>query len=248
MIKRVVIIIFCFTISKEASSQGGFFRGFGFYGAGTQSMHHYKNVDRDKRQYTFGDYAANPQYYSPQNHYSMERFSWGAGLFLEFGRSNNVRWQTELEYANKGAKEKELLDPLFGIRSDRFVANKYTYFQWNNYLKFFGAFGYAAKWYVMPGVRLEYLFRSSTPVYNPYSSNFPKFWFSGDIGVGTEYPFYKKWNWFVEYHYNPDVLRHKNGTAAIRNRTFELRLGLVFRPKQRSIDDCNAPKYFGPNY
>ncbi len=211
-------------------------------------MHHYKNTQRQNRQYTVSDYLLNPQYYHPQNHYSRERFSWGVGVFLEFFRSNKVRWQTEASYIGKGALEKELINGLFGIREDRFRPNKYTYIQWNNYLKFFGPLGYSSKWYIMPGIRLEYLFRKSASVYLPYSNQFPRFWFSGNVGVGTEFPLYKKWNWFTEYHWNPDIIRHKHGTAAIRNRTFEFRLGLIYRFKTRSIDDCNAPKYRGPAY
>ena len=46
----------------------------------------------------------------------------------------HLRWQTELEYTHKGAREKELIDPFIGTRSGGFSTNKYTYIQWNNYL------------------------------------------------------------------------------------------------------------------
>ena len=53
---------------------------------------------------------------------------------------------------------------------------------------------------------------------------------------------------FVEYHWNPDIIRHTHDNVKVRNRTFELRVGLVYRKKKRSIDDCNAPRYNGPAY
>jgi hypothetical protein len=39
----------------------------------------------------------------------------------------------------------------------------------------------------------------------------------------------------------------RNG-CTVRNRTFELRIGLIFRPAKGSIDDCNAPTYHGNYY
>jgi hypothetical protein len=31
------------------------------------------------------------------------------------------------------------------------------------------------------------------------------------------------------------------------NRTLELRVGIIFRPK-KALDDCNAPRFRGKNY
>ena len=67
------------------------------------------------------------------------------------------------------------------------------YFQWNNYAKFYNPLG-NAHLYVMPGVRLEYLFKSSPTVFLPVSADFPKFWFSGDVGLGYEFPIFKKFS------------------------------------------------------
>jgi hypothetical protein len=100
----------------------------------------------------------------------------------------------------------------------------------------------------MPGIRLEYLFQKSVSAFKDYSGNMPTIFFSGNVGLGYEFPVFKKISAFVEYHWNPDILSHKKNNIQYRNRTFELRVGLIYRPRKRSIDDCNAPRYNGPAY
>lgn len=231
-------------ILSASISKAQFFKGVGIFGALTQSAHYYKNADTDRKLDT--PYVFNRFY--PPSHISKEFFNWGAGLFLEFSTRDNLRWQTEFEYTHKGAKEKELTNAFTGEREDNFRVNKYTYIQWNNYLKFYNPIGFSSHWYIMPGIRLEYLLNNSASVFTPVSGNFPRFWFSGDIGIGYEFPLFKKISAFVEYHWNPDIIRHKHDNVKVRNRTFELRVGLVYRKKKRSIDDCNAPRYNGPAY
>lgn len=236
--KAAISILF---VSVSLSAQFRY-QGVGIFGALTSGAHYYKNLL----------YEENPADTSfaalyPQSHHSKERLSWGAGAFAEFG-GPVVRWQTELEYCNKGANEMEVVNPWTGQRSGSFSPNKLTYIQWNNYAKFFfpARFNFV---YFMAGVRLEYLFRSAPSVFVPVSSQFPTFWFSGDAGVGYEIPLVKQFSVFVEGHWNPDVIRHEhNNNASVRSRTFELRLGVVMRPRKRSIDDCNAPVYKGPAY
>jgi hypothetical protein len=242
MIKKLsIIILFFVTLQIQAQ----FFKGIGVYGALTESMHRYRNYDKSKKV----DTVFVPQYYYPQDHYSREYFSWGAGIFAEFSRSNGVRWQTELEYANKGAKEKEIVDQYLGTRAGSFSVNKYTYIQWNNYLKFFGPFGLPNNIYLMPGIRLEYLFKKSTSVFNPYSSKLPIIWYSADIAIGYQFPLFRNFYGLVEYHYNPDLYNLKvQDNVRIRNRTFETRVGIMYRPRKRNIDDCNTPRYKGPAY
>jgi hypothetical protein len=242
--RKIILLAVMFL---SLASQAQFFRGVGIFGAGTESMNYYKNTEADQRDWTRDSLTGyNTRYYYPQNTISREYFSWGAGAFAEFG-TDYGRWQTEIEYTHKGAKIKELLEPYNGIRDDGYSTNKYTYIQWNNYLKYFGPFGLSPSIYLMPGVRLEYLLSSSTSVFSPYST-FPKFWFSGNIGLGYEFPILKRISLFTEYHWNPDIIFHKKDQVKVRNRTFELRVGLVFRPRKRSIDDCNAPRYKGPAY
>jgi hypothetical protein len=101
----------------------------------------------------------------------------------------------------------------------------------------------------MVGVRLEYLFKRSATTYGDVIAAFPKFWFSGDLGLGYEFPVTERIGVFVEGHWNPDIIPHKyNGNTNVRARTFEARLGLTLRPRKRRIDDCNAPVYKGPAY
>ncbi len=230
-------------------SQGSFFKGFGIFIAGTESAHYYENAAQSKKDANVDVSNSFPiNAYYPQNHISREYFSWGAGLFAEFSTKERFRWQTEFEYVTKGAKEKEVIDPFIGTRSGSFGVNKYTYIQWNNYLKFYNPIGFGAHWYFMPGIRLEYLFSKSTSVFTNVSGSFAKFWFSGNAALGYEFPITKKLFGFTEFHYNPDILRHKSDDVKVRNRTFELRVGIVYRPRQRRIDDCNAPRYNGPAY
>jgi len=220
------------------------YKGVGIFGSLTQSANYYKNADTEKK-----DTSYVRDHFYPQTHISKEFFNWGAGAFVEFG-GNGMHWQTELEYCNKGAKEMPFVNNGFytGERTGSYGTNKFTYIQWNNYLKSFYPLGYA-KWYWMGGVRLEYLFRNNATVFTDVTSGFPRFWFSGDLALGYEFPLFKKFSAFAEYHWNPDVIAHKyNGNTKIRNRTFELRAGLVMRPKKRSIDDCNAPVYKGPTH
>jgi hypothetical protein len=235
------ILFICFFVPALSLVSQFKFQGIGIFGALTQSAHYYKNLDTDKK----GIDTAYRVYY-PQTHISKEFFSWGAGLFIELG-GPRTRWQTELEYANKGAKERELINAYTGDREEAFRPNKFRHIQWNNYLKFYYPLG-AGHWYLMPGIRLEYLLGSTPSVFVPVSSQFPKFWFSGDVGIGYEIPLVRRISIFIEGHWNPDIISHTHDNTKVRNRTFEYRVGLVRRPKKRSVDDCNAPVYRGPVY
>ena len=247
-------LILFFLLISLLKTNAQFFRGFGIFGAFTHSAHRYQNKNANLKDPLTDNYInalpGGDKYtaYYPPSHYSHEYFSWGAGLFAEFLSHDHIRWQTEFEYTHKGAKEKEITDLLFGTRAGSFGTNKYTYIQWNNYLKYFGAFGLPNNIYLMPGIRLEYLFRKSTPVFSDYSSAFKTIWFSGNVGLGYEFPILRKISMFVEYHWNPDILRTKKDNVFIRNRTYELRVGLIYRPRRKSIDDCNDPRYHGPAY
>lgn len=235
-------LILLLILSAGLSPAQSFLKGYGFFGSGTSSKHEYRNMDTDRK----NDSLYLPYFY-PQTHISKERLSWGAGAFLELGL-DKVRWQTELAYMNKGAKEMALVNPFTGERSGNYQTNKMTYIQWNNYLKFYNPIFSAAHWYWMAGLRLEYLFRQSTPVFSDFSGNFPKFWFSGDVALGYEFPLFRRLHAFSEFHWNPDLISRKQDNTKIRARTFELRVGIVIRQKKRSIDDCNAPRFKGPAY
>lgn len=240
--KKIIIIIFLVTVAIESNAQ--FFRGIGIFVAGNSTAHRYRNLQahlKDPNVYV-------PEYYYPPNHHSRDFQGYGFGLLLEFLRSDHIRWQTEFEYTTKGALERVIVDPYLGTTDGR-LPNVYTYIQWNNYLKYMGTVTRKGQWYAMLGARLEYLFSFAAPVYAPVSTAFPKIWVSGDVGVGWEFFTWKKLHPFVEFHYNPDVIYHPPvQNTIVRSRTFELRIGLIFRPMPKSIDDCNAPKYHGNYY
>lgn len=223
------------------------FKGVGVFGALTVSKHEYNNLDTEKKDTSFVF-----QHYYPQSHVSREFLNWGAGIFLELSKRSDIRWQTELAYINKGAREMPLLMSQIystGVRSGTWVNTKMTYIQWNNYAKFYNPIFASAHWYFMAGVRLEYLFKSAPGTYGDVIATFPKFWFSGDLALGYEFPVTEKIGVFIEEHWNPDIVPHKyNGNTRVRARTFETRVGLVLRPRKRRIDDCNAPVYKGPAY
>lgn len=240
--KKLVLFIllgFCFQGNTQK-----LFKGAGVFGALTMSKHEYKNLDTDKKDTSFVY-----QHFFPQSHVSKEFFNWGAGIFLELSRRENVRWQTELAYINKGANEMALINPYTGSRTGIYERNKLTYIQWNNYLKFWNPASFGAHWYFMAGVRLEYLFRRSATVYPEVVAAFPSFWFSGDLGLGYEFSITERFGVFTEVHWNPDIIPHKyNENTRVRARTFEARAGITYRPRKRRIDDCNAPVYKGPAY
>lgn len=237
---RYIILALLFVNQLNAQ----FFRGIGVYGALTQSAHYYRNKD-----HALKDPAIFvPQYYYPTSHISGEGFNWGAGVFAEFLRYDRFRWQTEAEYANKSVREKDYIDQYLGIPAGGRSTNKNTYIQWNNYAKFYYPIFSYSHTYILAGARLEYLFRKSNTAFLPVSNDFPQFWFSGNLGVGYEFPLFKNFTGISEFHWNPDILRHRHANTFVRNRTFEYRVGIMWRPRVRRIDDCNAPKYHGPNY
>src|SRR5438067_1914863 len=130
----LVLLTVMFHISSPAQK---LFKGAGIFGSLTESAHHYYNEDtRNKK--TDSAYRV----FYPQTHYSKEFFNWGAGIFLELSRNEAIRWQTELEFINKGAYERELINAYTGERDPNFQSNKYGYIQWNNYMKFFYPLGF----------------------------------------------------------------------------------------------------------
>lgn len=241
--KKALIILLMAFVSIEASAQ--FFRGIGIFVAANSTAHRYRNLNAHKKD----PLVYVPQYYYPQNHYSGDMQGFGVGLFAEFLRYDHIRWQTEFEYTMKAVREKEIGDPYLGTLSGAVGVNAYNYIQWNNFLKFMGTSTRKGQWYTMLGVRLEYLNSFAAPVFTPISGTFPKIWFSGDAGAGYEFFTWKRFHPFVEFHYNPDIIYQipRAGTT-VRSRTFELRVGIIFRPSPKSIDDCNAPIYHGTYY
>jgi hypothetical protein len=242
MKKVIILIIFsCFFLEGNAQ----FFRGVGIFVGPNSTAHRYRNLRQSQKDPAVFD----PELYYPQSHYSRDFQAYAVGIFAEFLRYDHLRWQTEIEYTMKGAMEKEIIDQYLGTRAGGFVPNTYQYIQWNNYLKFMGRVEKKRQSYAMIGAKIEYCLSRATPVFAPISGTFPLIWVSGDVGVGYEFFTWKRLHPFVELHYNPDLFYQppRAGTT-VRSRTIELRIGLIFRPMAKSIDDCNAPTYHGNYY
>jgi hypothetical protein len=240
--RKILFVLLFFSLSHSVFPQ--FIRAWGLFLGETSSRHRYKNK-----------YPTDPQgdptylHAQPPSHKATEYESWSAGIFLEMLRSDVWRWQTELEYCNKGSKENELVNYVTDQQVKK--VNKLSYIQWNNFLKRFIYLGINKPTYIMIGVRAEYNLTRSLPAYTYISGNMKKLWVSPDIGVGMEFHLRGPWAIFVEEHYNPDAwfqYSRDNNKIWLMNRTWETRVGLIYRMKQGigAYDlDCNAPKYHG---
>ena len=184
----------------------------------------------------------------PPSHNSTELQGFSVGIMLEMLRSADWRWVTEIDFCNKGAIEHELLQPaLADIR--RYGVNHRSMLQWNNYIKRWIYWKKKSRPYVMAGVRIEDMMTNSAQAYTYVSGAVHKIQVSFDLGAGIEWNIRGPWNFFVEEHYNPDVIPIYTGTkVAMWNRTWETRIGIMYRFKSGigAVDlDCNAPRYHG---
>jgi hypothetical protein len=238
MLRKTIISLTFTFIAFNTHAQ--FFRGIGVFAGGTMSSHKYVNslaIDS----FFFAHTSPAP------SHRSAERFSWSAGIVAEFLKYDHFRWQTEFEYCNKGAVERPLIVPWPAERGSRTV-NKYSNLQWNNFAKIIFNEGYRGTPYLMMGARLEYNLLRTITAYSAVAGSVKKITVTPDVAIGYEFVTYGKFKPFIEMHYNPDVLKLKVNNVTHTNRTFELRIGIMYRPKKSSIDDCNAPRYHGPSY
>lgn len=160
---------------------------------------------------------------------------WGfnGSLRGEFINNDYVRWVTEFQFNQKGCKDKT---------DSTTYRNRLNYICWNNFLKIqyetFDGFPY-----MLIGPRVEYTFTQATK--SPaITGSFQKFNFSWSAGVGYEKIVYGNFKPFIELHYNPDTpfyYAYITDPLDIRNRAWELRIGLIFRPGGK--DDCPAVIY-----
>lgn len=237
MRKYIIYIISAISLTLQVKSQ--FFRGVGIFAGATMSSHRYVNpTPVDSFYFTHTQPAP--------AHRSAEYFSWSVGILGEFLKYDHIRWQTEIEYCNKGAIERPLLFPWPAVRGGP-TANTYANIQWNNFAKIFMNEGYRGTPYLMLGGRLEYNISRAITAYPAVAGLMPKITVTPDVGVGYEFSAYSPFKLFTEFHYNPDLIKVHTGPVVFWNRTFELRVGVIYRP-QKSLDDCNAPRYHGTDY
>lgn len=235
-IKKYSLLVLLLLSLGQANAQ--FFRGIGFFVGGTSSRHRYVNTSSP-------DSIFSNKFITP-SHKSAERLSYSGGLMAEFLPYDRVRWQTEIEYCNKGAVERPFLSPLTEERGDK-VVNKLSYIQWNNYAKFFLNEGYRGAPYILIGGRIEYNLTRSLPIYSPVVGSLARIRVTPDVALGYEFVSFYKWKFFSEVHYNPDIYNKTVNNIKFNNRTWELRIGLIYRP-QKALDNCNAPKIRGNYY
>jgi len=160
-------------------------------------------------------------------------FGFNGSLRAEFIDNDNLRWVTEFQFNQKGCKAKT---------DSATFRNRLNYICWNNFLKLqyetFDGFPY-----VLLGPRVEYTLTQAAT--SPeIVSNFRKFNFSWSAGVGFEKIVYSYFKPFIEVHYNPDTFfyyAYKTSPLDIRNRAWELRIGLIYRPGGH--DSCPAVIY-----
>ena len=242
MKKNILVITFLSLFVIPCSIFPQFLQGVGIYLAETSSRDRYKNLNPT-------DLQSDPAFLhsKPPSHKGTEYQSWGVGIFLSMLNNEKWRWRTEIEYANKGSTENELLDPI--TDAQRKSANSYKKIQWNNYLKRYIDLGLRFPTYALIGARIEYTLGASTPAYSYISGGFSKILVSGDAGLGIEFPLKKGFSLFVEEHYNPDAMfKYGANKVFVTGRTWETRIGLIYRWK-RGIGaydiDCNAPRFRG---
>lgn len=236
MMKKLFILLLLIEFTNSVQAQ--FLRGFGIFIGATSTRHRYVNtlpVDS----FTFKHTVPAP------SHKSAEYVSWSIGIFGEFLKYSHIRWQTELEYINKGAVERPLIAPWPPVRAGA-TANAFSYIQWNNFLKIFGNEGYRGTPYGMIGIRSEYNLHRAITAYPGVTAGLPKINFSPDVGIGYEFMAYSPVKFFTELHYMRDAINYKAGPVWFNSRTWELRVGIIYRP-MKALDDCNAPRIHG-NY
>lgn len=156
------------------------------------------------------------------------RLGFNGSVRAEFINNPNLRWVTEIQYNQKGFKDK---------KDTVTFKNRFNYLCWNNFLKLqFETFdGYP---YLLLGPRVEYLL--SQKVTSPeITAPFKKFNFSWSAGIGFEKIVFSNFKPFIEIHYNPDTpfyYAYETSPLDIRNRAWEFRIGVIFRPGGN--DDC----------
>ena len=211
------VLVYCLLSTVYCSGQ--FFQGIGISGGVTMA-----------KQKWFLNY--------PDGYTSIVKkkniFGFNGSLRAEFIDNDYLRWVTEFQFNQKGCKNK--------TDSSKF-RTKLNYLCWNNFLKFqYETFdGYP---YILFGPRIEYLLSQSTNDKSINISAFNKFNFSWSAGVGFEKIVYSYFKPFIEVHYNPDTFfyyAYKTEALDIRNRAWELRIGLIYHPGGH--DSCPAAIY-----
>jgi hypothetical protein len=218
-IKYFILFLFSLSIARAQ-----FFQGLGIFGGLTLS----------NQKYSIRSIEPNILYKS------LNRFRYSGGFVAEFIDHDIFRWQMNLAYVQKGMKDYSVLG--------KAAYNNYDHISFENYLKVRYEF-YKLIPYILVGPRVEYNIIKSTAVFKPESDAINPLQFSLGLGAGIELVTFGRFKPFIEGYYNPYVLPlYNKNNVSITGRTFELRIGVIYRPKRKAFDDCNAPRYNGPRY
>lgn len=154
-------------------------------------------------------------------------------FFAEFFSGNYVRWVSELQFNEKGSRDKQ---------PEQTYVNKLQYISWNNYLKLRYEM-YSIIPYILLGPRLEYDFTQATSS-PPITGKFIPLHVSPAAGGGVEFVSYSNFKFFVEAFYNPDLIMpaYKKTDLEVRNNNIELRVGLKYEFADKKAT-CNTPTY-----
>ena len=218
MKKNSISLLSFFFVLCSAHAQ--FFRGIGATGGVTMA----------KQKWFFYD-PIDPG--GPRIEKKKNVFGFNGSLRAEFIDNDNIRWVTEFQFNQKGCKDKQ---------DSATFKNKLNYLCWNNFLKFqYETFdGYP---YILLGPRVEYALTQATK--SPaITGAFNKFNFSWSIGAGYEKIVYSYFKPFIEFHFNPDTpfyYAYATSPLDIRNRAWELRIGVIYRPGGH--DSCAGVVY-----
>ncbi|MFI5149204.1 MAG: outer membrane beta-barrel protein [Bacteroidia bacterium] len=206
--KRAFAFLSLMVLTLQCQSQ--FFQSIGVNGGLTMAREIWKVDNTSPSPYYFND----PQKW---------KYSWNAAVTFEFINSEIWRWDSEIQYNNKG-----------GIDVDKTHNNKKlginpTHLCWNNYLKYrFDA--YQGVPYVFAGPRLEYVLQSSSNSPPVQRGNFNKIQITPAVGAGWEFITYGIVKPFIEAIYNPDptfmIPSYHVLDLKLYNQAIELRAGI----------------------
>lgn len=200
------------------TANGQFFQGIGITGGVTMAS----------QKWFFSDSVDGIDIIKKKNIFGLN-----GSVRAEFIDNDVIRWVTEFQFNQKGCKDKT---------DSATFKNRLNYLCWNNFLKFqyetFDGFPY-----LLLGPRVEYTLTQA--IKSPaITGNFKKINFSWSVGAGFEKIVYNYFKPFIEIHYNPDTpfyYAYKTSPLDIRNRAWELRIGLIYRPGGH--DSCPAVVY-----
>ncbi len=211
--KKLLLFIVVLLVSFQSKAQ--FFNSIGITGGvslSNQKFYYYDPDGISRKKYKFG---------------------FNGSLFLEMFSHDYIRWVSEIQFNQKGSKDKQ---------PEATYRNNLQYLCWNNYLKIRTELFNGIP-YILIGPRLEYKLTQNTA--SPFiTGSFLQLHVTPAVGAGFEFISYSQWKFFVEAFYNPGLIMPSYITPDlhIRNKNFELRVGLKYEFGGRR-EGCNTPTY-----